>query len=399
MLLLSLLLQVQAAAPLSTEDSSTLCSVQPLLATSVPQPSATLQSAITRLHKLSDQAGAEAAAALPGLPTWCHKGTTAALARALAVAQSNNDSAQAATLQSDRTTLSQLNIGDVRVLRSWDLPSTTLLNASTASPAAGSAKDDLQRGYHRHLHTTILVSPATPLSSPVNATSLATRLRRCEVLLLESVPSTLYFDLYQLAELAVARARTRQTYPSVRALAYGDIDVEAGAESSPAHALWLIVDQPQWRVADKATGAATLHLQLPIHARYQAAQNVTCDSSLGALNPCLRPSALESPRVFLRCPSPSPSPLPSAPSPRPDGLGAPPLEEKVFQHGTGEQARTDWLALHSQGNEVRMSVPIASLQNRQSNTFGCIVERQTAAVSRARAHSLALCFVFVFSLQ
>jgi hypothetical protein len=131
----------------------------------------------------------------------------------------------------------------------------------------------------------------------------------------------MYVDLYQLAALASERAAVAQTYPPVRALAYDDFDVEQPTEASEAQLLFLLAEKPTWRTVEKHTksneqqeDAAVLRLQWPVHARYQAARNVTCgrptaagiaaaagDSS--ATDPCLRPAVLEPPRVFLRCPS------------------------------------------------------------------------------------------------
>jgi hypothetical protein len=381
LLLLSSFLQLALAAlPLTPADSDLLCAVQPLLHTSLPLPSAVHVAAFERLARLASLQPATAAArALPGLPPGCLPSAATELARAATHAKQGAIATQPVAEQpqneaAQHSLLRQIG-GDgasVRLARSIDLPAFELLNVdddASATSRTSSTDEDVQRGFHRQLHTTIRVASAAEPSSDATGggtggerasptpSSLAHRLSACDVLLLEVLPASMYVDLYQLAALASERAAVAQTYPPVRALAYDDFDVEQPTEASEAQLLFLLAEKPTWTTVEKqhtknkkaGQDAAVLRLQWPVHARYQAARNVTCGRPAAAAeaddpstpDPCLRPAVLEPPRVFLRCPS----------APR--------------------EGASSWLRLDAQAEEadaassarVQMFVPIASTQD------------------------------------
>lgn len=125
-------------------------------------------------------------------------------------------------------------------------------------------------GYHRTLVTQVTINDAEDLPDT-----------RCSLLLRETLPRTLYFDLYQLADLyrfhrAAYHAAPSPTYPEsiVRVYSEQDVELERSAEDSSAYTIWLFVPHAQWSTTTSADGVQQnmATVKLPIHARYQAAR-------------------------------------------------------------------------------------------------------------------------------
>lgn len=360
------------AAPLSPPDSRLLCSISQLLLTSLPLPSAEQVSALQRLQRLSTEPGA-----LPGVAASCSESTKEQLTRARDKARSARLVASVHAAPSTDAELLRRQSGIQRVT-----VSRTLL--PTANPHIADVGADEQMGYHRQLRTELRASLSLPggagAGSSVDgapnepAESLLARLNQCELLLLETVPRTLYFDLYQLEEVAKFRStqmRAREQsqsqstsssppvpFPEMRALSYGDIDVEAGSESSPEHLLWMIAERPVWTIVQQQSDAhsedltagshtAQLVLQVPIHARYQAARR-DCDASDPSLpRGCVGEAVIEAPRIFISCPA---------------------VQQQGESNGSADSAdQRQWISVptRSSGPDARMNVPVASLDNRQ----------------------------------
>lgn len=357
-----------AAWPLSTDDALELCQCAPLLHGAIASPLVAASSVLARAAQRVLHRSVEGIGSLPGMHASCAMSTRTALARA----SSGNVAAKRSTTkifgEAVGTSLSRELI------------------ASANPTATHVAADEAQPGFHRQLRTTLRVESKSPVPSSSGSAvpTLAARLNSCDLLMLEPLSSSFYFDLYQLHDVWRFRSQQQQQttgattsaqpifssfpaapYPAMRALSWEDIDVEASTEASPPHLLWLLADTPQWTAsaatssdaaaADSAADAASITLQLPIHARYQAARHGCTDTDAG----CLRTAVMEAPRFWLRCPSADASVT---------GASTSVSTDASLASSAAASVKSEWFRLEVSPEAaspiVQMTVPIADLDQR-----------------------------------
>jgi hypothetical protein len=143
-------------------------------------------------------------------------------------------------------------------------------------------------GYHRTLVTRVTV-PDDAMPKPIGG--------RCLLLLKETLPRTLYFDLYQLAEWTrFQRSTAAADAPdesSFEVFSLEDVELERSSADSKEYSVWILADHAKWssHLASDGTQTHTATLKVPIHARYQAAR-LGGGHALASMPP---------PSVFLSC--------------------------------------------------------------------------------------------------
>jgi len=209
---------------------------------------------------------------------------------------------------------------------------------STATPTLErrleSEAGDIGRGFHRQLRTTLHLTSQEPklMQDPEQSRSIIrSELEKCELMIQEHIPNTMYADLYQLAQISRFHARPRPNingsatlstsliYP-FRAVCEQDIELERPSEVSRSYTMLIDVSNPEWNIelrqstkpansnptsspsspssfsSSSSSLDASITLRIPIHARYQAAGIMNGASSISYAE-----ARLHQPTIFIRC--------------------------------------------------------------------------------------------------